>query len=91
MGMRKKQRVTPCERCYHKFTDLDMFGEHPHFNISGRAHFGTCCGVIFTLAIIIVTVAAFYFTAIRGMQEHEVPTIIHEIKREYYEPGRDVY
>lgn len=89
--MKKKQRVSPCGKCYLKFLDLDMFGEQINFNISGRSHFGTFCGVICTLAIILVTVAAFYFALMRGMITHDVPTVISVVKHEYFEPGREVY
>ena len=74
--MRKKQRISPCGKCYNRFMDLDMFGEQIKFNISGRTHFNTCCGVIFTLAILLITAGAFYFALMRGMTEHDVPIVI---------------
>ncbi len=91
MPMRKKWRPSPYDKCYGKFLNLDMFGEQINFNIRGRSHYNTCCGVIFTLAIILFTVATFYYSFYQGMREHEVPTLIKLVREEYYEPGRDVY
>ena len=86
--MKKKWKPGPCDKIYGKFLDIDMFGEPITFNIQGRTHYDTCCGVIFTLAILTITVAYGYFSALRAMAEHDVPTIQTQIKEDYFEPGR---
>ena len=90
-SMRKKWRPSAYDKCYGHFLDMDMFGEQINFNIRGRTHYNTFCGVIFSLAIIFITVVTFYYSFTQGQREHEVPTLIKMVKEEYYEPGRDIY
>ena len=89
--MRKKWKPTPCDKIYGKVLDLDMFGEQINFNIHGRTHYDTCCGAICTLLILLVTVAFGIMSATRAMTEHDVPVVQHQVKREYFSPGRDAY
>jgi len=91
MPMRKKRRASPCDKCYGKFLDLDMFGEQITFNIDGRTHYNSCCGVLFTLAIIVIVILCFHFTLMRGEVEHDVPTIVSQVREDYFPSGRDVY
>ena len=91
MGMRRKQRTHPCMSCYRKFLSIDRFGEQITFNIDHRTHYNTGCGVLFTIAIFVITAATFYFTLMRGMRTHDVPTIIRQVRPEYFKPGRDEY
>lgn len=79
------------DKCYGKFLDLDMFGEQINFNIQGRSHYDTCCGVLCTAAVLFLTVLFGYLSAIRAMTEHEIPHIQRQIKEEYFEAGRDVF
>ena len=47
--------------------------------------------MLFTLAIVVITAAAFYFALIDGLNEHQVPTIVKLVEEEYFKPGRNVY
>ena len=89
--MRKKWKPTPCDKIYGKVLDLDMFGEQINFNIHGRTHYDTCCGVICTIMILLITVIFGIMSATRAMTEHDVPVVQHQVKREYFSPGRDTY
>jgi len=87
--MKKKDRPSVLSKCYGKFLNLDMFGEQISFNIKGRTHYQTWCGVLFTLAIILATIGYGYLAAVREMSYHEVPTILNVVKEDFYAPGRD--
>ena len=75
MPMRKKLRPTKCDKMYGKVLDLDMFGEQINFNINGRTHYDTCCGVICTIMILLITVIFGIMSATRAMTEHDVPVV----------------
>ena len=75
MPMRKKWKPTPCDKIYGKVLDLDMFGEQINFNIHGRTHYDTCCGVICTVLVLLVTVVFGFMSATRAMTEHDVPVV----------------
>ena len=91
MPMRQKQRTHPCLKCYRSFLEYDRFGEQINFNIDHRTHYNTGCGVVCTIAILVITVATFYFALMRGMKEQDVPLIVKQVRSEYFQPGRDVY
>jgi len=76
---------------YGKVLDLDMFGEQINFNIHGRTHYDTCCGVICTILVLLITVIFGIMSATRAMTEHDVPVVQHQVKREYFSPGRDTF
>ena len=91
MGMRKKDRAGPIRKCYWKVLNLDMFGEQLNFNVDGREKYNTCLGMLFTLAILFITVVYGYLTVVRAQREHEVPTILHQVREEHFKSGRDEY
>ena len=66
MGMRKKDRPGPVRKCYHRVLNLDMFGEQIKFNVDGRDKYNTCLGMLFTVAILVVTVLYGYLAAMRA-------------------------
>ena len=87
--MPKKWKPSPCDKVYGKFLDLDMFGEQLRFNMRGREHYETCCGVLFTMAILFVTVLYGYLSAMRAMRVHDIATVLTSVRPDYYETGRD--
>ena len=91
MTLNKKWKPSPCDKIYGKFLDLDMFGEQITLNIRGRQTYDTCCGVLFTLAILFITVAYGYLSVMRAMTVHDIPTIVTQIREDYFEAGREIY
>ena len=68
-----------------------MFGEQITFNVNGDTNYNTCCGVMFTIAIIFFTVVLFFTSYMQGASSHDVPTILTQVKEEYFPAGRGVY
>lgn len=92
MTFKKKIRPTPCNKCYNKFLEIDMFGEQINFNINGQSHYDTLCGTICTLLVILITVFFGFFTVMRATALQAVPEVHREVKRDYYAAtGREAF
>ena len=86
---RGKFKPNAAERCYGRFLDWDMFGEHITFNLHGREKYNTCGGVICTILIVLITGVFGWLAVLKSQTEHEVPTLLKLSKPDFFEPGRD--
>jgi len=84
--IRKRPKVTSCDKLWRTATSFDMFGERVQLNLDGKESFDTCCGAMCTL-IILCAVALFSLFQVRHYKTQwaEVPIVSDYEKKGYFE------